>query len=377
MPSLSASHRAEYMPHPADNLSQSLLVLALSAPDSKSAASAIRLLAVADQQAWQLCLARLQEHHLLPLVWYGLVHHDQVKKIPAPIAGTLQMHFERAQVINTVSLDALRGVANAASNRGVFVTVCKGIVLASHYYPEPGARPMNDIDLWIQPQERAACAEAMREIGFVRNETKSSAGADLFENGMGIVFDVHVKMDLFASQPNGMFSLTRAASEGPWRVFEPHALLAHLVVHMSSHARKIGPMLLWLVDLWFVMRKVWLELDPSRLRQLLPSMSEWILLLRTIRMFELLADEPAPSVLAPFIAGVSPADLRALWRERRLATWGLPRPKGWARLVACRLGLRDSDSRYYPSPEDLVLWPIDRLEAWLAIEKARRSGRVT
>ena len=357
-----------------DALSHSLMVLALSAPNSKSAVRARRNLAAVDERAWQICLARMEEHRLLPLVWHGLLRHDCAQEIPDHIGAILQSRFESTRVMNSVSLLALRRVAKAASLKGVRVTACKGIVMAAEYYPILGARPMDDIDLWILPHERASCAEALRSNGFVRNETSSSAGADYFENGMGVVFDVHVEMDLFAAQRDALRSLTRAASDGHWRVFEPHALLAHLIVHMSSHAVKTGPMILWMVDLWFVLRKVWQEIDPSRLCRLLRSTSEWIFLLRTMRMLELLADEPSPAVLSPFLADVAPDDLGALWRERRLATWTLPKPLGWARLAACGLDLKDRGDRYYPSLRDLLNWPIDRLGAWLAIEKARRSS---
>jgi hypothetical protein len=276
--------------------------------------------------------------------------------------------------MNSVALLALRRVAEAASLKGVGVTACKGIVLASEFYPVLGARPMDDIDLWILPRERTSCAEALRSSGFVRKEVNGNSDADYFENDMGVVFDVHVKMDLFAAQRDALTSLTRAVPDGHWRVFEPHALLAHLVVHMCSHAVKIGPLILWMVDLWFVLRKVWQEIDPLRLCRLLRSTSEWIFLLRTMRMLELLADEPSPAVLSPFLADVAPADLDALWRERRLATWAIPKPMGWARLAACGLHLKDHKGRYYPSVEDLVHWPSDRLRAWLAFEKARRSS---
>ena len=316
----------------------------------------------------------MEEHRLLPLVWYGLLRHDCAQRIPGHIGSILKERFEGTQAMNGVSLMALRQVAEAASLKGVSVTACKGIVLAAEYYPILGARPMDDIDLWILPRERTSCAEAMGSNGFVRNEAICSAGADYFENGMGVVFDVHVEMELFAAQRDALTSLTRAAPDGHWRVFEPHALLAHLIVHMCSHAAKMGPLILWMVDLWFVLRKVWQEVDPSRLCKLLRSKSEWIFLLRTMRMLELLADEPSPAVLLPFLADVAPADLNALWRERRLATWALPRPIGWVRLVACGLHLKDPGGRYYPSLGDLVHWPIDRRSARLAFEKARHSS---
>ena len=362
------------MSNPADALIRDLLVLALCAADSKSAIRARRDLTAANERAWQICLTRMEEHRLLPLVWYGLLRHDCAQRIPDHIGAILQSRFEGTRAMNSVSLMALRQVAEAASLKGVSVTACKGIVLAAEYYPSLGARPMDDIDLWILPRERTSCAEAMHSNGFVRNEAICGPNADYFENGMGVVFDVHAKMELFAAQFDALKSLTRTASDGHWRVFEPHALLAHLIVHMCSHAEKMGPMILWMVDLWFVLRKVWQEVDPLRLCRLLRSTSEWIFLLRTMRMLELLADEPSPAVLSPFLADVAPADLNALWRERRLATWALPRPIGWARLAACGLRLKDPRGRYYPLLGDLAHWPVDRLGDWLAFEKARRSS---
>jgi hypothetical protein len=353
----------------ADALSRALLVLALSPASSGAAARAAQTLETADERAWNACLARMLEHQLLPLVWHGLVRHDCAQKLPDTIGEMFQQHFERAQIINNVSLETLRGVAEAVAVKGVTLTACKGIVLAPQYYPALGARPMNDVDLWISPHELDAVAEAMLKAGFARNEDKSDVGAHYFENKMGIVFDVHTVMDLFAAQPDALVTLTRPSPGELWRVFEPHALLTHLVVHMTSHARKMGPMLMWMADLWFVLRKVWQEIDPSRLLALLPSPAHWTVLLRTIRMLELVADEPAPAVLTPFLVGVKPAELSTIWRQRRLAVWRLPKPIGWARLAACRLGLNDPDGRHYPSVGDLARWPLDCLEAWLSTHR--------
>jgi hypothetical protein len=336
-------------------LSRGLLALALGAPGSAPVTAALGALGDADERAWQVCLERLLEHQLLPVIWSGLLRHDCAEQVPEKVRARLQQHFERAQVVNQLSLEALRRIAEAAALEGVTATACKGIVLAPEYYPSLAARPMNDVDLWILPQQRAVLGETMRRHGFVRNEEKSNSGADYYESAMGIVFDVHVEMELFAAHADALMTLTRPSSDGPWRVFEPHALLTHLVVHMSGHATEMGPMIMWMIDLWFVLRKVGRELDLARLRRLLPSTAEWVMLRRAVRMLELVAGEE----LSAELGDVAPFELNAIWRERRLATWDLPRPRGWARLVACRLGLRDPKNRYYPSWSDLARWPFD------------------
>jgi hypothetical protein len=361
------------MINPGDALSRSLLALALGTAGSRSAIRASETVARADEPTWNACLARLLEHQLLPLVWHGLVRHDCGGKVPDAIGARLQQHFERAQIINNVSLETLRAVAGATAVKGVALTVCKGIVLAPEYYPALGARPMNDVDVWISPHELPVLADVMAKSGFVRNDAKSDAGAHYFENSMGIVFDVHVVMDLFAAQADALVTLTRPSPDEPWRVFEPHAFLTHLVVHMTSHARKIGPMVMWMADLWLVLRKIGDQIDPFRLVALLPSAAEWIALLQTIRMLEQVADQAAPAVLSPFLVQVAPTNLDAVWRQRRLATWKLPKPIGWARLAACRLGLNDRDGRHYPSAGELARWPLDWLEAWLARARASHT----
>jgi hypothetical protein len=180
-------------------------------------------------------------------------------------------------------------------------------------------------------------------------------------------------MELFEHCPIATRPVPALSPEGSLQVFEPNALIAHLIAHLSEHAREIGPVLGWLLDVGFVLRKHASELDSGQLRQLLRAREHRLALLRTLAFLEEDWGEPAPPGLAAQIRAVRPFEFDSLLRQRRMASWGLPGPRGFARLAACGLGQREREGRHYPSWRDLLLWPADQATGLL--ERSRASLR--
>ncbi|GAB4338333.1 MAG: hypothetical protein Kow0089_10200 [Desulfobulbaceae bacterium] len=56
-------------------------------------------------------------------------------------------------------------VTKTAAKAGVAVAAMRGAVLAQTLYPDPGARPMHDVDLLIRPEDRQAFLAAMAARG--------------------------------------------------------------------------------------------------------------------------------------------------------------------------------------------------------------------
>lgn len=57
-------------------------------------------------------------------------------------------------------------IVSAFEAKGVDVTILKGMNTAHTYFPEPGARPLSDIDLLVSPSDEAAAGEALSSMGF-------------------------------------------------------------------------------------------------------------------------------------------------------------------------------------------------------------------
>lgn len=353
---------------PVESLTKEVLRLAVKAEVREQGPDApIRaLVAAASPAELEACVVRLDEHRLLGLAHYALARHQLLELFPTAQARALRVHYDYARALGTMSQLTLRGVAAQFAGSGVHPVACKGVVLQSHYYPDPGMRFMQDIDLWVPPGSRGACESALLGLGFAPAPHQLPDGGN-FTNAAGINIDLHWRMRLFESIPGGFESLTEDAPGGGFRVFEPHALLTHLCAHMLGHYPDTGPMLCWLIDLGFVLRKVGHRIDVSRLERMMPSPTHWLTLLRCVG---LLSDElgfEVPVELKHAASRVEPLRFASALRLRRLALWGLPSAMGWGRLLASATRLRRSSGLPWPSLTDLSLWPVDWAEQrWLA-----------
>jgi hypothetical protein len=94
----------------------------------------------------------------------------------------------------------------------------------------------------------------------------------------------------------------------------------------------------------------------------MPDRDNLISLLRTLRFLAVELGETPPPCLADAIENVEPYTLAEILRQRRLAMWGLPSPRGWLRLLAQKLGVRLK--HLYPElrTSDLFLWIRDEID---------------
>ena len=67
--------------------------------------------------------------------------------------------WTRSRLLASEALDTLAAA-------GVPCTILKGMHTARRYYPEPGARPMGDIDVFVAPESRRAAEHALARAGW-------------------------------------------------------------------------------------------------------------------------------------------------------------------------------------------------------------------
>jgi hypothetical protein len=160
-----------------------------------------------------------------------------------------------------------RGLGNALdtlATAGVSCTVLKGMHTARRYYPEPGARPMVDIDLFVTPASRQAAEHALERAGWRRGDRQRRPykcdwhppGVDARIRGLDLVHtwdpwsvELHTSLDrIFAPGRLARLPLN-AGDDEPWtmagrpvRVLAPPMLIAHLAAHASeeSHVARLG-----------------------------------------------------------------------------------------------------------------------------------------
>jgi hypothetical protein len=222
---------------------------------------------------------------------------------------------------------------------------------------------MADIDVLIHARHRESAAQVLLELGFHHvKDVSTEEDASGYGNHYGVLIDVHHRFRLFEERDSETLAIDlkpRFINLETLHVWDPSAMLVHLVTHLDGHRREGGYRLSWLMDLGYVVQKWGLKLDWAKIQRLLPDER---LARETMRLLLFLDHElevAVPSPLVRHVGTVRPLSLKAVLRSARLATWGLPQPRGWVRLFADRLGVVRRGNRLYPSLSDLFLWPKD------------------
>ena len=256
-------------------------------------------------------LARLAGSGLAPYLIAQLERVRLWDQMPREVRDRLTAIHRANGMAHLLRLRALRGALAAFDNAGIPVVVLKGMALAHLVYSEPTLRPMQDVDLWLSPEQLEAGAETLRRAGFQfprrtyegRWTPGAADGADdraLEVPGTPIVFELHGALPSWAGFPHAdtAAAWTRAQSvplgDVRARVLAPEDLLLHVALHLSRrHLFRSG--LQGVVDLTLVLdcwRDRWqwaaLTLDYEQL-----GVAQWMRL--ALWMAQRLLDAPVPA----------------------------------------------------------------------------------
>ena len=344
---------------------QALLSLVLGPSDEDRQPRAIRRLSRQSNLAWTRAFTTLEAHRVDLLVTASLSeHHKELwTRVPTVLRERMEAKVAAARHSEILLRLALNSAGSALASAQITPVVCKGIILAMDYYPGPGQRPMQDVDLWIERPKLEAAVEVLRGEGFECELDWPHTAAWSCTNQWGALFDVHGEMTLFEARGLTIHQLSHAHDAGSFRVFRPEAQLVHLVVHMLGHTDEAGLMLGWLVDLVMVLRKRAEELDWTLVRRLFPPDGSWLVFLRMLAVFGELGWLSPPPHVAHEVSSVRPIAWGMILRQRRLAPWELPALRGWMRWGKASVLGHSAATRQYPWPtrRDLALWPLDWL----------------
>jgi Uncharacterised nucleotidyltransferase len=347
-------------------LLRTLLQLSLTSSNPALSNQLRQQLSLASEQEWQEVLTDLELHRLMPFVYYGVKVHGLMNCIPRFVFDRLLQAYFYSLRRNQIFLKTLATVLKSMNEAGVSPVLWKGIVLANQLYPDRAIRLMGDIDWAIAPHELETVSNVFSQLGFTLRDQMTTPDAVYFMGTNRVFFDVHHRVRLFEGKEHLPLTQTLTLSTEEHlkvHVLEPTAMLTHLTVHMTGHMAETGPLLFWILDFVFLLRKWGHLMDWNRLNQLMPDAESWMFLGRLLRFLEVELNEPLPPDLAKFAQTHKPLTLELITRQCRLAAWGLPRPKGWLKLMACGLGLKSPSVRKYPRASDLVLWAADAVSA--------------
>jgi hypothetical protein len=347
-------------------LLRTLLQLSLTSADATVSGHIRQQLSLASEQAWKNVLPDLELHRLMPLVYYGIKVHNLTNCIPKRINEKLFQAYIYSLGRNQILFKTLASVLESMNAAGVNPVIWKGIVLADQLYPDRALRMIGDIDWAIAPQELHLVSDVFQRLGFVRQDAMTTPDAVYFVDKNYVMFDVHHRVRLFETQKHLCLTQTLVPLTERLpkiQILEPTAMLTHLTCHLTGHRAETGPLLFWILDFVFLLRKWGHLIEWNRLDQLMPDSESWILLGQVLRFLEVELNESLSPELSKFAQTYKPLTLELITRQCRLAVWGLPHPRGWLKLMACRLGLKSAEMQKYPHASDLVLWAADSVMA--------------
>ncbi|WP_404786772.1 nucleotidyltransferase family protein [Altericista sp. CCNU0014] len=346
-------------------LLRTLLQLSLTSADASRSNQFRQQLNAASDRDWQEVSIDLELHRLMPFVYYGIKVHGLKDCVPKSILDKLLNVYISSLGRNQVLLNTLAAVLKATYEAGVRPVLWKGVVLVDQLYPDRAVRMMGDIDWAIAPHELETVSRVFERLGFTIKDRLTTPDAVYFMGQNRVFFDVHHRVRLFEGKEHLPLTQNLTSALGGLSeicALEPTAMLTHLTVHLAGHMAETGPLLFWILDFVFLLRKWGHLIDGNRLDRLMPS-ENWLFLGRLLHFLEVEFNEPLPPDLAKLAREHKPLTLESITRQSRLAVWGLPHPRGWLKLMAYRLGLKSPSVQKFPRASDLVLWASDVVSA--------------
>ncbi len=297
------------------------------------------------------------------------------------LAALLGLHLEHGRRrADRLEAELLRAV-DVLSAAGVSTTVIKGMHTAWVYYPEPGTRPLADIDVLVAPADLERVERALKDAGYepvlatrVSRPFKCDwvppaaprtlRSIELTHADNPYTLDVHTSLDrnflgirtlaLGSPRPEELPRWRGPSSAA--RVLAQPLLTAYLAAHTAQELRRV-PMTR-LVELALVLRRDESTLDLDALLALLRRLDGLRLVYPAFALTErLLPGTVRPDVLAELEGDAPPAMRRLLARlepatAQQIDRFSFAEALMWARgpLDYLRLALFTVWPFHYPAP---------------------------
>ena len=113
---------------------------------------------------WTKIVAQAERHGLGPLLYTQLKAADVTP--PTPIKRELQGLYLRHRQANQIRTRILAEILTTCEAANIQVLVLKGAALAHLIYPQPGLRPMRDIDLLVKKSQAYQAQALLAKLGF-------------------------------------------------------------------------------------------------------------------------------------------------------------------------------------------------------------------
>jgi hypothetical protein len=219
-----------------------------------------------DEQQWQEIGAMVAAHRLQPLIHHRLAANGATGRPPEEQAKNWSKKYYRHGLRSLTLQWELITLHDLLTAAGVPYLALKGAYLAWHAYPEPGLRPLRDLDLLV-PRDRAIeLFQALLDRGFIRSKVnggdlrvhleESHQLPPLHSPSGEITVEIHTLIYHLDDRRPGVTDpsedpafwergITRMVSGRALRFPSPEDILIHLIEHaVYGHEFDNGPLLL-------------------------------------------------------------------------------------------------------------------------------------
>jgi hypothetical protein len=115
---------------------------------------------------WDRMVEAAERHRLAPLVLQGIQRSHVIERTPRATLDRLRnvANLELAKAV--VRLHHVDELGAAAFDAGLDLCLLKGAAFATRLYPDPGTRPMTDIDLLVRRSQFSRWRETLQALGY-------------------------------------------------------------------------------------------------------------------------------------------------------------------------------------------------------------------
>ena len=230
---------------------------------------------------WVNLIPFAEEQGMAPLFYFHC--RKAGLDIPEAPRRQLQALTLRHRQANQIRTDLLTKIITACEKAGVQLILLKGAALFHLVYPEPGLRPMRDLDLLVHPSQAPVMETLLGDLGFTvppaelkkPRSSKHLPALTSRVSGYEMTLEVHfslIEEEWDPGQPLVDDLMARA------RPFSFEGLTAHTLAledmfrHIYRHMAVEQARLIALTDLINISEQFEDEMDWERLIQMLPSL---------------------------------------------------------------------------------------------------------
>ena len=204
-------------------------------------------------------------YHTLPLVYSNLAQQG----FQHPLMGTLGGIRRRAWYENRLLFRRMGPVIEMLHGAAIPTLLLKGAALAVHYYPDPGLRPMGDLDVLVPEMHALQTLRLLESQGWKQEGEKNGRKLQLRESDLGFLhsltlfhpdgreIDLHWHALYLASFPGADQPFWEASVPLEFEGVPTRALCASdQLLHACAHGTMWNPLppMRWAADAITVMR---------------------------------------------------------------------------------------------------------------------------